>query len=206
MKMSPQMQRAMNSFRLAIMMPFIPFATFSNFFVQAHHLSHIPALVCRRRKHLQILPTLPSGFGPSPYRLLSVSSDKFSYGWMCLSLNVDCFRSLCHLLTILCKKYPIAMHFAKHSAANALIDCWKSVELCQAYVLMNICAVPARRWEEDRSWLYTGFAIRSVFLSSVRRSPFINDLSPSFARIATDLNLHHVDPRCLKPRNKTVKS
>ncbi|KAF8804042.1 hypothetical protein BYT27DRAFT_7194756 [Phlegmacium glaucopus] len=66
--------------------------------------------------------------------------------------------------------YPIAMHFAKHSAANALIDGWKSVELCQAYILMSIYAVPARRWEEDRSWLYTGLAIR----------------------IATDLNLHHV--------------
>lgn len=64
--------------------------------------------------------------------------------------------------------YPIAMHFAKHSAANALIDGWKSVELCQAYILMSIHAVPARRWEEDRSWLYTGLAIR----------------------IATDLNLH----------------
>ncbi|KAH7886528.1 fungal-specific transcription factor domain-containing protein [Phlebopus sp. FC_14] len=66
--------------------------------------------------------------------------------------------------------YPVAMHFAKHSAANALIDGWKSVELCQAYILMSIYAVPARRWEEDRSWLYTGLAVR----------------------IATDLNLHQV--------------
>ncbi|CAK5274670.1 unnamed protein product, partial [Mycena citricolor] len=66
--------------------------------------------------------------------------------------------------------YPIAMHFAKHSAANALIDGWKSVELCQAYILMSIFAVPARKWEEDRSWLYTGLAIR----------------------LATDLNLHQV--------------
>lgn len=54
----------------------------------------------------------------------------------------------------------MAMHFAKHSAANALIDGWKSVELCQAYILMSIYVVPARRWEEDRSWLYTGLAVR----------------------------------------------
>ncbi|KAG5730335.1 Protein priB [Termitomyces sp. T112] len=74
--------------------------------------------------------------------------------------------------------YPIAMHFAKHSAANALIDGWKSVELCQAYILMSIYAVPARRWEEDRSWLYTGLAIR----------------------IATDLNLHQVS--ATKPQNE----
>ncbi|TDL16780.1 hypothetical protein BD410DRAFT_807837 [Rickenella mellea] len=66
--------------------------------------------------------------------------------------------------------YAIAMHFAKHAAATALIDGWKSVELCQAYILMSVYAVPARRWEEDRSWLYTGLAIR----------------------IATDLNLHQV--------------
>ncbi|EGO18461.1 hypothetical protein SERLADRAFT_481133 [Serpula lacrymans var. lacrymans S7.9] len=73
--------------------------------------------------------------------------------------------------------YPIAMHFAKHSAANALIEGWKSVELCQAYILMSIYSVPARRWEEDRSWLYTGLAVR----------------------IATDLNLHQVStvqPQC----------
>jgi hypothetical protein len=74
--------------------------------------------------------------------------------------------------------YPIAMHFAKHSAANALIDGWKSVELCQAYILMSIYAQPAKRWEEDRSWLYTGLAIR----------------------IATDLNLHHV--ATTKPQNE----
>ncbi|KAJ7577862.1 fungal-specific transcription factor domain-containing protein [Mycena floridula] len=74
--------------------------------------------------------------------------------------------------------YPIAMHFAKHSAANALIDGWKSVELCQAYILLSVYAVPARKWEEDRSWLYTGLAIR----------------------IATDLNLHQVSGK--KPQNE----
>ena len=52
-------------------------------------------------------------------------------------------------------------------------------ELCQAYILMSIYAVPARRWEEDRSWLYTGLAIR----------------------IATDLNLHMYSTR--RARNDT---
>jgi len=58
--------------------------------------------------------------------------------------------------------YPIAMHFARHAAANALVDGWKSVELCQAYVLLSTYGVPAKRWEEDRGWLYIGLAIRSV--------------------------------------------
>ncbi|KAI9447292.1 hypothetical protein F5148DRAFT_1371274 [Russula earlei] len=69
--------------------------------------------------------------------------------------------------------YQIAMHFAKTAAANALIHGWKSVELCQAYILLSIYAVPARRWEEDHSWSYTGLAIR----------------------IATDLNLHILPPK-----------
>ncbi|KAF8187951.1 hypothetical protein K438DRAFT_1834414 [Mycena galopus ATCC 62051] len=76
--------------------------------------------------------------------------------------------------------YPIAMHFAKHSAANALIDGWKSVELCQAYILMSTYAVPARKWEEDRSWLYTGLAIR----------------------LAMDLNLHQVPSNKFKGNEK----
>ncbi|KAK7682019.1 hypothetical protein QCA50_014983 [Cerrena zonata] len=66
--------------------------------------------------------------------------------------------------------YPIAMHFAKHAAANALITGWKSVELAQAYFLLSIFGTPAKRWEEDRSWLYIGLAIR----------------------LATDLNLQKV--------------
>jgi len=65
--------------------------------------------------------------------------------------------------------YPIAMHFAKSAAANALIDGYKSVELCQAYILLSIYSVPARRWEEDRSWLYTGLAIRCAHLQSASR-------------------------------------
>ncbi|KAF9236150.1 fungal-specific transcription factor domain-containing protein [Melanogaster broomeanus] len=84
------------------------------------------------------------------------------------------FTAICAISSRYCPEksniYPVAMHFAKHSAANALIDGWKSVELCQAYILMSIYAVPARRWEEDRSWLYTGLAVR----------------------VATDLNLHQV--------------
>ncbi|CDO69738.1 hypothetical protein BN946_scf184697.g10 [Trametes cinnabarina] len=81
--------------------------------------------------------------------------------------------------------YPIAMHFAKHAAASALLNGWKSVELSQAYLLMSLYGVPARRWEEDRNWLYTGLAIR----------------------IATDLNLHvvsNVKPKTEKQEREMV--
>ncbi|KAG8685337.1 hypothetical protein FRC11_010741, partial [Ceratobasidium sp. 423] len=49
--------------------------------------------------------------------------------------------------------YTIAMHFARQSAATALTDGWKSVELVQAYILMSVYPVPARGWEEDWTWL-----------------------------------------------------
>ncbi|KAK0187333.1 hypothetical protein F5146DRAFT_1209911 [Armillaria mellea] len=56
--------------------------------------------------------------------------------------------------------YPTVMYFAKLSAANALVlDEMKSVELCQAYSLMSIYAVPEKSWDRDQSWLYTGLAI-----------------------------------------------
>ena len=57
------------------------------------------------------------------------------------------------------------MHFARRAAADGLLNGWKSVELAQAYILLSTYAVPARRWEEDRSWLYIGLAIRSVAMT-----------------------------------------
>ncbi|THH12044.1 hypothetical protein EW146_g7836 [Bondarzewia mesenterica] len=99
--------------------------------------------------------------------------------------------------------YPIAMHFAKSAAANSLIDGWKSVELCQAYILMSIYAVPARRWEDDRSWLYTGLAIRCVRISRrycLDLLTWISDWIQWACRIATDLNLHQLSSA--KPQNE----
>ncbi|KAF7329166.1 hypothetical protein MKEN_00177200 [Mycena kentingensis (nom. inval.)] len=69
--------------------------------------------------------------------------------------------------------YPVAMHFAKNAAAAALVDGWKSVEICQAYILMSIYGVPTQKWDEDRGWVYAGLAIR----------------------LAMDLDLHEVAAR-----------
>ncbi|KAI9511830.1 hypothetical protein F5148DRAFT_1146554 [Russula earlei] len=51
----------------------------------------------------------------------------------------------------------------------------------KSYILLSIYAVPARRWEEDRSWLYTG------------------DVTGLAIQIATDLNPHILPPK--KPTN-----
>ncbi|TFY56655.1 hypothetical protein EVG20_g8846 [Dentipellis fragilis] len=56
--------------------------------------------------------------------------------------------------------YKMAMHFAKASAASAFIDGWKCIEMVQAYLIMAAYGVPTRRWEEDRSWFYSGVAFR----------------------------------------------
>ncbi|KAJ6531716.1 hypothetical protein B0H19DRAFT_1272920 [Mycena capillaripes] len=74
--------------------------------------------------------------------------------------------------------YPQAMHFAQLAAGTALISGHKCVELCQGYILMSLYPVPAKRWEEERGWLYLGLAIR----------------------MATDLNLHL--PNTAKPINE----
>lgn len=57
--------------------------------------------------------------------------------------------------------YSIAMHFAKASAASTLVEGHKSVELCQAYLLLAIWSSGnTRTFDEDRGWLWLGYAIR----------------------------------------------
>ncbi|KAF8656844.1 hypothetical protein AX16_002392 [Volvariella volvacea WC 439] len=75
--------------------------------------------------------------------------------------------------------YLEAMRYAQLAAGTALISGKKNVEMCQAYILMSLYPVPAKKWEDQRSWLYLGLAIRC----------------------ATDLNLHI--PNTAKPINET---
>lgn len=66
------------------------------------------------------------------------------------------------------------MHYAQLAAGTALISGQKSVEVCQAYILLSLYPVPARRWEDDRSWLYLGMAIRRVPALSFRNFYLVN--------------------------------
>ncbi len=52
------------------------------------------------------------------------------------------------------------MRYARQAAGEALIGGRKSVEVVQAYILLALYPVPCRRWEDDRSWVYLGLAIR----------------------------------------------
>ena len=70
------------------------------------------------------------------------------------------------------------MEYARQEAGNTFLGGQKRVEVVQAYYLLSLYPVPARRWEEDRSWIYLGQAIR----------------------VAMDMNLHH--PNTAKPHNE----
>ncbi|KAG9124119.1 hypothetical protein FRC07_012764 [Ceratobasidium sp. 392] len=56
--------------------------------------------------------------------------------------------------------YTVLMHHAKSAAGAAFADAWRSLEVCQAYLLLSLYPQPARSREEDRRWLYLGGAIR----------------------------------------------
>ncbi|KAJ7052617.1 hypothetical protein C8F01DRAFT_1261749 [Mycena amicta] len=75
--------------------------------------------------------------------------------------------------------YPQAMHYAQLAAGTALISGQKCVESVQGYILLSLYPVPARRWEDERGWLYLGLAIR----------------------LAIDLNLHL--PNTAQPINES---
>ncbi|SJL15610.1 uncharacterized protein ARMOST_19113 [Armillaria ostoyae] len=79
--------------------------------------------------------------------------------------------------------YQIAMHCAKRLAANALVlDEMKSIELCQAYILMSIYAVPERSWDRDQGWLYTGLAVSIATTLYLNRTAKINSASENEER------------------------
>lgn len=67
--------------------------------------------------------------------------------------------------------YPQAMHYAQAAAAEALIGGVKNVEMASAYILLSLFPVPARRWDDDRSWLYLGLAIRVATDLNLQKPP-----------------------------------
>lgn len=52
------------------------------------------------------------------------------------------------------------MEFARDCAGKGLVEGIRSVEVCQAYLIMAMYPEPKKKWAEDRSWLLMGVAIR----------------------------------------------
>ena len=71
------------------------------------------------------------------------------------------------------------------------------METVAAYLLLALWPVPARKWEEDRGWVYLGLALRYVVVYSSGCCELTLLLCSS---IAVDINLHHV--HTVQPRNE----
>jgi Fungal specific transcription factor domain len=93
--------------------------------------------------------------------------------------------------------YATLMQYAQLAAGTALISGNKNVEMCQAYLLLSVYPLPARKWEDQRTWLYLGLAVRffNFFLLFMRYNTNVHR-----RRTATDLNLHL--PMTAKPLNE----
>ncbi|KAF9219872.1 hypothetical protein BS17DRAFT_716196 [Gyrodon lividus] len=54
--------------------------------------------------------------------------------------------------------HGIAMEFARDAAGKALVDSPKTIETCQAFLLLAEHPIPLKRWSKDRSWVFIGVA------------------------------------------------
>ncbi|KZT29605.1 hypothetical protein NEOLEDRAFT_1127315 [Neolentinus lepideus HHB14362 ss-1] len=147
-------------------------------------------------KQISSIPVILTKGIVSPEEVEKLFSIYFDYMNLSVSLldpalytaQKTCIRSP-FLFTVICAiasryyperpdLYPAAMECVREAAGSALTKGQKNVEMVQAFILMSLYPVPARKWDDDRSWIYLGLAIR----------------------IATDLNLHY--PTTAKPKNE----
>ena len=76
--------------------------------------------------------------------------------------------------------YGILMQEAKTFCGMAIVEFWKSVEIVQAFILLAVFPPPARRWDEDKSWMYLGCAMRlatELDLNRQMSGPFANEMA-----------------------------
>ncbi|KAG9077271.1 hypothetical protein FS749_010857 [Ceratobasidium sp. UAMH 11750] len=94
-------------------------------------------------------------------------------------------------------------------AGEAFVEGWKSVEKVQAFILLATFPAPSRRYEEDRTWIYLGGAIRmamdldlnrppeSVFTSEMAEREYLN-------RVRTWLICHNLEVSGAANDNKPI--
>lgn len=90
--------------------------------------------------------------------------------------------------------YLLAMDIARDTAGKALVEGYIGVDVCQAYLILALYPVPKKRWEEDRSWLLMGVAIRMAMeLGLNQPPPDPCDGREALNRTRTWLNCYCVD-------------
>lgn len=75
------------------------------------------------------------------------------------------------------------MQYAQLAAGTALISGAKNEEMSAAYLLMQLYPVPSKRWDEERSWIYLGVAIRIAQDINLNRPVTAKPLNEQNARI-----------------------
>ncbi|KAG9314918.1 hypothetical protein JVU11DRAFT_4026 [Chiua virens] len=79
--------------------------------------------------------------------------------------------------------YQQLMQYGQLAAGTALISGTKNEEMIAAYLLMQLYPVPAKRWDEERSWIYLGVAIRIAQDINLNRPVTAKPLNEHNARI-----------------------
>lgn len=108
-------------------------------------------------------------------RLLSTSSLSFTH--TCIVAIVLAVAARSHPKREL---YSILMQEAKVLCGMVLVEFWKSVEIVQAFILLAVFPAPSRRWDEDKTWMYLGCAIRlaaDLDLNRRMEGPFASEMA-----------------------------
>ncbi|KAG6374465.1 hypothetical protein JVT61DRAFT_4508 [Boletus reticuloceps] len=79
--------------------------------------------------------------------------------------------------------YQQLIRYRQLAAGTALISGTKNEEMSAAYLLMQLYPVPAKRWNEERSWVYLGVAIRVAQDINLNRPVTTKPLNEQNARI-----------------------
>ncbi|EJD35898.1 hypothetical protein AURDEDRAFT_117234 [Auricularia subglabra TFB-10046 SS5] len=79
--------------------------------------------------------------------------------------------------------YVRLMDVTKKMAGEAIVNTTKSIEHCQAFILLASYPAPDRKYSENRNWLYSGVAFR----------------------MATDLSLHRPPPKAPVPSDEMLE-
>jgi transcriptional regulatory protein LEU3 len=56
--------------------------------------------------------------------------------------------------------YSIATDFASEETNKALFDGPKTIDVCQAVLILSVYPVPKKKWADDRSWVFLGIGIK----------------------------------------------
>ncbi|KAG8213378.1 hypothetical protein J3R82DRAFT_11872 [Butyriboletus roseoflavus] len=79
--------------------------------------------------------------------------------------------------------YQQLMQYGQLAAGTALISGTKNEEMSAAYLLMQLYPIPKKRWDEERSWIYLGVAIRVAQDINLNRRVTTMPLNEQNARI-----------------------